>query len=214
MRNKIVGSGITQRTTVSFNPNTETEEVINYLRREFCDREFSFEGLQGHPIEKLARGILEKAGLAEPGADLFDLAALPIGDNDPDSLEGYAVRFSRELHCIRTLVSRGEKTAQDVARQACFDLGALYTEARMKFQHEANALLGEDIRERRRKGGRAAAKKIKAQKAKLHRKIRFDATVLAYDHEPPEIHGKLANKYSLTSRQIRNILNKKSGNVA
>ena len=65
---KKTGTGITQRETVSFNPNTETEEAIKWARS-MC-REFSYETEQGRPIEKWARGILEKAGLAEPGEEL------------------------------------------------------------------------------------------------------------------------------------------------
>ncbi|MDA2928286.1 hypothetical protein MYX78_13845 [Acidobacteria bacterium AH-259-G07] len=153
----------------------------------------NFESRYGEPLESWARGVLEKAGLARTGADLNELAILPIGAEQPDSQEGYAVRLLEKLECVRTLIrmanlGRGitpdlpegyairHGEAADAALFA-FELGAISMEARMKSGWEGPALKGlkfiEGPKQRRLD---ALGKLILATLARLHKELRRKPT--------------------------------------
>ncbi len=177
------GTGITEKETTRVSPPLGAEE-LDWLRR-FWNQDFSFENRYGAVLESQARGVLEKAGLAEPGADLNELASLAVGAERPDSPEGYAVQLLERLQCVRMLIKLANFSAAaerkeyvirhgDVAEAArfAFELGAIWKEAEMKFRWERLALSGKQRSDDLKAARATYNKRRRAEADKKHAKWR------------------------------------------
>ncbi|MDA2935274.1 hypothetical protein MYX82_13175 [Acidobacteria bacterium AH-259-D05] len=153
---KIVGTGISKREVVTYEEPLTHEDIEEMMHRPspfLNPEEFTFEKQYGKDIETFARQVLQHASAKVTDIrvrhNLYELSYLPIGDNEePDTLEAYAVRFLRKLLAVRGLIEKdsgdedkGENGRSSTARLA-FELGCLVGEAEMKFEWEQPALSG------------------------------------------------------------------------
>ena len=132
------GTGITQKekTVYSAPWDSETVAAIKDLWRRLAEKDFSFEGIYGKPIEKWCRGVLSKAGF-DPGPELEEL--FPSPSFQEDSRPDYARRLLVYLNFFRQSHRHGN---YDMAHQMVFDFARLAQEAAAKFDLEDLVLHG------------------------------------------------------------------------
>lgn len=162
MRKEKCGTGITERTVVH---HETAQEQADYLRKVLPPGNiFDFEHLFLKPVEAAAWRTLQKKKLTRTELEIqgekwlmkfskrhrppYELGylgseqgiiatALRLTRDKPDSEEGYAARFLDKIQFIRRF---GKRSNVDMMLRESFGLGALWTEAVMKFQWENDAM--------------------------------------------------------------------------
>jgi hypothetical protein len=154
MRRIPLGTRITQRTAIQFDPDEMKElgrELRQMSRSSFFSKMAKWEEAEKRELVRcgLPTNAVETS-LRDFTSDVVETPGL-----EEDSAAGYAIRILTACRVIRVA-----KKAVDIQRlaKASYQLGVLRTERRMKFEHETNAVEGKS-----RRDGKAAADERKAK---------------------------------------------------